>query len=394
MSKKKKEIVAPQEVLEHFIIRARRVQIHSLVQDGSVEKYAKTQMTVSFSTATGVMAVRDLVVPNEEIFESLTTRLRPFILSTESVYLPDVFGAIRSFISGDVLEEEDKNLEKALVSAEQCFEHRFLKQDVETYAVQLLDEERSPKSGYISDVTMAGSWLYMDTVHADPHGKKAEGKMFGYDARYSAASPFFCELAILVVSILNIVKVLADKGYLTISDTACSEPVTYSEAEKRRGEKIVESSLRVFPAGTLPPEGTRLEDIPGGIEATPMVLSLLADPEGRAILTVCQENGDPLELYPAYRILRDDSFVFLVNDVLWLTVSRDIISGRSSVLPLFEAVKGRETEAISFFRDFSFPHYIEVSFNYAGEEHGFMLYFELFSVKEGESMRKGDEKTE
>ena len=58
MSKKKaREIIAPQEVIERFVIRARRVKAHSLVQDGSVEKYAKTQMTVSFSMANGAAKI-------------------------------------------------------------------------------------------------------------------------------------------------------------------------------------------------------------------------------------------------------------------------------------------------------------------------------------------------
>lgn len=130
----------------------------------------------------------------------------------------------------DAPGEKDKDLEKALVSAEQRFEHRFREQDVETYAVRLFDGEGNPESGYVSDAVMAGSWLHTDTVHADPHDEKAEGKKFGYRARYAAASPLFCELAILVLGMLNIVKALVEKGDLTISDTVWSEPVTYAEA--------------------------------------------------------------------------------------------------------------------------------------------------------------------
>ena len=302
MSKKRKErdAVTPQEVLERFVIRARRVKAHSLVQDGSVEKYAKTQMTVSFSMTTGATTIKDVVVPDEEVFESLATRLRPFIVKSEPIYLPNVFRAIRSLVPVDALGEKDEDLEKALVSAEQRFEHRFREQDVETYAVQLLDREGNPESGYVSDAVMAGSWLYTDTVHTDPHGEKAEGKKFGYRARYAAASPFFCELAILVVSMLIIVKALVEKGDLTISDAVWSEPVTYAEAEETEGERVVEGSMRVFPVGTILPDGVRLEDIPGGVEATPMVLDLLADPEGHAVLTVYEESGEPISTYPAY----------------------------------------------------------------------------------------------
>lgn len=393
MSKKKeRDAIAPQEVLERFVIRARRVKAHSLVQDGSVEKYAKTQMTVSFSMTTGATTIKDVVVPDEEVFESLATRLRPFIVKSEPIYLPNVFRAIRSLVPVDALGEKDEDFEKALVSAEQRFEHRFREQDVETYSVQLLDGEGNPESGYVSDAVMAGSWLYTDTVHADPHGEKAEGKKFGYRARYAAASPFFCELAILVVSMLNIVKALVEKGDLTISDTVWSEPVTYAEAEETAGERVVEGSMRVFPAGTIIPDGARLEDIPGGIEATPMVLDLLADPEGRAVLTVYEESGEPIASYPAYRRLGDDTFVFLVNDVLSMIVPRDILSGCPSSIPISEANEGRAAEAHSLLGSFSSPRRIEVRFNYDGKEQRFMLSFELSSAEVGEASSRDGER--
>lgn len=392
MSKKKeRDAVTPQEVLERFVIRARRVKAHSLVQDGSVEKYAKTQMTISFSMTTGAMTIKNVVVPNEEVFESLATRLRPFIVKSEPIYLPKVFRAIRSLVPVDALGEKDKDLEKALVSAEQRFEHRFREQDVETYAVQLFDGEGNPESGYVSDAVMAGSWLYTDTVHADPHGEKAEGKKFGYRARYAAASPFFCELAILVLGMLDIVKALVEKGDLTISDTVWSEPVTYAEAEEAAGERVMEGSMRVFPVGMVPPDGASLEDIPGGVEATPMIIGLLADPEGRAVLTLHGESGEPIASYLAYRKLGDDAFVFLVNDVLSLIVPRDILSGNPSAIPILEAIKGREAEAHSLLRSFSSPNCVEVSFNYDGKKQRFMLYFELSSDEGGESSPKDGE---
>ncbi len=392
MSKKKeRDAVTPQEVLERFVIRARRVKAHSLVQDGSVERYAKTQMTVSFSMTTEAVTIKDVVVPDEEVFESLATRLRPFIVKSEPIYLPDVFRAIRSLVPVDALGKKDEDLERALASAEQRFEHRFREQDVKTYAIQLLDGEGNPESGYVSDAVMAGSWLYTDTVHADPHGKKAEGKKFGYRARYAAASPFFCELAILIVSMLNIVRALVEKGYLTISDTVWSEPVTYAEAEETAGERVVEGSMRVFPVGTISPDWARLEDIPGGIEATPMIVGLLADREGRAVLTLHGESGEPIAWYPAYRRLGDDTFVFLVNDILSLTVPRDILSGNPSAIPILEVIKGREAEAYSLLRSFSSPRRIEVSFNYDGKKQGFMLSFELSSDEVGElSSRDGE----
>ena len=186
-------------------------------------------------------------------------------------------------------------------------------------------------------------------------------------------------------------KALVEKGDLTIPDTAWSEPVTYAEAEEAAGEKVVEGSMRIFPVGTVPPDGARLEDIPGGIEATPMIIGLLADREGRAVLTLHGESGEPIASYPAYRRLGDDTFVFLVNDVLSLTVPRDILSGSPSSIPVFEANEGREVEAYSLFRSFSSPHRLEVRFNYDGKGRRLMLYFEPQPAEDGEPSPMGGE---
>lgn len=383
MSKRQqKEPISAQETIEQFVLRARRVQAHSLVKNGTVGEYAKAKMTVSFTPATGITTTTDHVVPDEEVFESLATRLRPFELEREPIYLPDVFKAIRACVPPESISE-DRHLEECLVSAENWFEHRCLKQDSVAYAVQLIDSEDNSETKYLSDVTLANSWLYTDTVHADPKGDKAEGRKLGYRERYKAASSFFSEFALFVVSLLNIVKALCDRGLLQISESAWTEPVTCEEADKEAGERIVEGSIYVFPVGTEVTTGNSPENIPGGTTLTPMLMKLLGDPEGRAVLNVLGEDETPVASYIAYRGLIENTFVFLVSDVLIITIPIDVLSGHTDTLPELAAVRGREEEAFSLFKSIESPHCAEIQFFYSNKQQAIKIKFEASLDEKG-----------
>lgn len=73
------------DILRRFVIRARRVEAHSLVQNNSVEKYVKPSMTISYKE--GQPTRIKYIMPDQEIFESLAARTRPCILESEPVYL-------------------------------------------------------------------------------------------------------------------------------------------------------------------------------------------------------------------------------------------------------------------------------------------------------------------
>lgn len=366
MSKKPKNpkpSIAPQEALERFVIRARRVQAHSLVQDGTVEKYAQPRVTVTMAPSTGRTTLKEHVIEDEEALESLATRLRPFIVGSDPIYLSKVFKAIRASVSAEAISEDEK-LERCLVSAEHWFEHRYEKKDSKAYAVQLLDKDENPQTGYLSDALLAESWVYTDTVHADPRGEKAEGEKLGYLQRYTAASSYFSEFARIIVSLLNIVKALAERGHLSLADTVWNEPVTYTAAEKEADEKLVDGSMYIFPAGTEPSSGVKISDIPNGVKATPMVMDLISDPEGKATLQVLDGDDNRVATYAAYRGLADDSFYFLIADVLELTVPRAVLTGQANVPFEFSLVSGMEDKALALLNLMAAPHTAELYFQY------------------------------
>ena len=84
------------DILRRFVIRARRVEAHSLVQNHAVEKYVKPSMKVDYKE--GQPPRIKYAMPDQEIFESLAARTRPCILGSEPVYLDKVFRSIEMLL--------------------------------------------------------------------------------------------------------------------------------------------------------------------------------------------------------------------------------------------------------------------------------------------------------
>lgn len=379
MSKKKSESLTPQQTLERFVIRARRVKAHSLVRSGEVKKYAKPSGTITMS-ATGEISIKDHVITDEEALESLTARLRPFIVKSEPIHLPEVFEAINSCVTDDALTED---MRKALESAKSWFNHRYEEKDSRAYAIQMLDKGGNSLTDYLSDALLADSWVYTDVVHADPQGDKAEGLKAGYLSRYEAGSSFFCEFALVIVGLLNILKDLDNKGVLQLDRRVWEEPVTYEEAEKHRADSVAEGSLYVFPIGTVPPSGAKPEDIPGAVKATAVVMGILSDPEGRAALVTFDADKNQTARLPVYRKIAGDTLVLLINDALELTVPATAFAEGKSV-PLSFSMKplgkdGEQTLATAMLM--TRPNSGELYFNY--NDHTIRLHIEL-TMQSGE----------
>ena len=235
MAKKRREAcgLSTQEIIERFVIRARRVEAHSLVKSGDVERYADPKITVSVSE-TGDINIQHHACADEEAVESLAGRLRPFIVTSESIYLANVLKAIRSLVPAESFSEDEAT---AFDFVGNWFRHRYKDKDNKRYDVQLIDEEGAPRTDLLSDALLADSWIYTDTVHADPMGDKAEAQKLGYSERYRTGASFFCEFALIIVSLLNIVCALAKRGLLQVPESVWSEQITYVDAEKADKEK-------------------------------------------------------------------------------------------------------------------------------------------------------------
>lgn len=129
--------LSSEETLERFVIRARRVENNSLVKSGDIERHATLQMTCCL-TESGDASIQHHVCTDEEAVESLATRLRPFIVKSEPIYLPKILKAIYLQAPSESLSEDEV---ETLKTAESWFSHRYEEKDSERYRVQLMGKD-------------------------------------------------------------------------------------------------------------------------------------------------------------------------------------------------------------------------------------------------------------
>lgn len=74
------------EILERFVVRARRVGAHSIVQDwDELMRHAQGGFGGTLDV-TGRMTITRRLPADEEVFESLASRVRPLTVESEPVY--------------------------------------------------------------------------------------------------------------------------------------------------------------------------------------------------------------------------------------------------------------------------------------------------------------------
>lgn len=338
------------------------MKAHSLVQSGEAKRYSTLTGTITMSEA-GEVSIRYNVPSDEEAIEALAGRLRPFIVKSEPIYLPKIFKAIGLCVPADSLAEGEK---QCLDSAGEWFEHRYEKKDSKTYAVQIMDKEGNPQTGYLPDALLAESWMYADVVHADPREEKAEGLKVGYLERYKAASTFFCEFALVIVDLLNLVEELEEKNLLQLSDDVWEKPVTYAEAIETKSEKVVEGSMYVLPVGTEPPPGVTPKDIPGAVKVTTTLMKTLSQPEAAAIFSVLNAEGQLISCEPTFREISDDCFTFFINGIAKLTVPKEILSQRANPKGTitFEPMETKASDAKELLESITYPNFCDLQFMY------------------------------
>lgn len=199
------------DILRRFVIRARRVEAHSLVQNHAVEKYVKPSMKVDYKE--GQPPRIKYAMPDQEIFESLAARTRPCILGSEPVYLDKVFRSIEMLLGERQLAGQAK---KCLDSCRKTFQNLHDKDKGTSYSIQTYNADNIPEGEPLSDLLIGEAWLYSDLVHADPKDDKAKALKLSYRDRYYAGTSFFSMLAIVIVNMLNFVTIINSQYHLGV----------------------------------------------------------------------------------------------------------------------------------------------------------------------------------
>lgn len=166
-------------------------------------------------------------LPNEEVLESLTGRLRPLLLGSESVYCMKVLDAIDSVLakqeSGtaglDALCEKATQLRKAWSFHDEK-NYRTLR-----YSTQTAKIDGSESTPQVSDSQLALAWRYGDLVHVDDKGKKKPGTLLPIKERYSGAVHYFSSAALLCAETFDLVSHLADLEWFELGEQTRNTPV-------------------------------------------------------------------------------------------------------------------------------------------------------------------------
>lgn len=237
-----------EQALRRFVLRARRIQAHSLVRDRKkLAELAQLQYEVAI-TDEGTVEMRQRL-PDEEVFESLAARLRPLVLQSESVYYETVLDALDSVLA----EATAEDIEELRLHAQRLRGFWALHVDKALPAVRYTTQARRADGSEVTplaaDSQVAMAWLYGDLVHVDVQGKKIAGTYFPLKERFAAAVPYFATIAVACLRTFDLVSILIERDILTIDEDAMNLSVVVGT-----DELITTGTAYIAPAGTELPD--------------------------------------------------------------------------------------------------------------------------------------------
>ncbi|SCL35822.1 hypothetical protein [Micromonospora aurantiaca (nom. illeg.)] len=239
--------ISDEELLGRFVLRARRVHAHSLVQDWDELLYHARGEFQAHIDISGRMSIRRRLPDHEEVFESLASRVRPLTVKSEPVYYVKVFTAIDRLLGDrqgdDPHRERLQQLRRAWEAAE------IQGTQAQAYALQSARIDGTEATNMVSDTQLAAAWLYADLVHADATGPKREALAFPLRERYAAAVRLFSHLAALTVETLRLVQSLRDSSVLSVASSAWDDDVVIGATEF-----VQEAQAFVAPVGASAPD--------------------------------------------------------------------------------------------------------------------------------------------
>lgn len=226
--------------LEAFVVRARRVEAHSLAQDlQALQQLAAGRWQLVHDGRTVRMSQE---LPPEEVIESAAARVRPLLLKSEHCHYGKALTAIGYFVRDGSIPAQLQQLRarwKARVEeggAERSTGYRVLVHDAAT-----------GERGDMDDVRLAHAWIYGDVVHHDPH-RRMDADPFGLKERFRAAVPLVAWTMCATIGLLRSIRTLQTQGRLELARAAFEEPVVLTTTTF-----VQEAKVYMAPEGTRSP---------------------------------------------------------------------------------------------------------------------------------------------
>jgi hypothetical protein len=208
----------PQAIVEAFLLRARRVQSHSLIREhpALMQKLhsGEVKLNITRNTKTGESTHRVRIeYPPEEAMESLAGRVRPLILRGEPIYYDKVFDALEELVGSERLDEEID------LAWWRNYWHEAADANLDAQAYWV-----ATPGGKVTDRKLMYAWLYGDVVHAKSP-RSPVIRDLGIDERYYAAAPVIARICDRVLYTKFMLDLLRDKGLFAVDPAVLEDEV-------------------------------------------------------------------------------------------------------------------------------------------------------------------------
>lgn len=208
-----------------FIVRARRVEEHTLAQDKSfVQQVAEGTYTVTMIDGEDEATISVLLPASEELLESATARVRPLVLKTEATHSLTALNALRYLL---------RDYEEHFFGSP--YQQAYY--EIRAGWMELEADYRSPLSRFTLMLSTAGesqsipfedlawAWVYGDVVHAFPE-RRDQTAAYGVRARYEAGAMLTCQIILQAIATLNLIRQIRAQGWIDLPDDPFTEQVT------------------------------------------------------------------------------------------------------------------------------------------------------------------------
>lgn len=279
--------------LNRFVLRARRIEAHSLANDRKALSFLSEFTFTGHIRLDGTMETHR-ALPDEEAFESLAARVRPVLVKTESVHHEQVLDAIQAAI-----DATDSDIPEGLLVRLAGLQNEWPKFDLDStqvlrFAVQSTKTDGSETTPQVSDTQLAAAWLYGDLVHVDTRGNKSDGQLFPVKERYSAAVTYFTHAVVLTLMTLDLVIALHELGVIDLDEDSLLEDVVVGV-----DELVDEGVAYVGPVGSpMPSLDIAFQELPEDFRPF-TVTELLRQTPANQVQVVLTAHGSSVGEYEA-----------------------------------------------------------------------------------------------
>ncbi|MFG2402634.1 hypothetical protein [Streptomyces lydicus] len=225
--------------LEAFVVRARRIEAHSLAQDrDALQRLANVEWNI-VSDGQKITVRQEL--PPEELVESAAARIRPLLLKGEHCHYDKALTAIAYFVRDGSIPAQVKALRAQ-------WRERVEEGGARAGGYQVtVHDPATGRQGEMNDISLAHAWIYGDVVHHDAD-RRAGADPFGLQERFRAAVPLIAWTTLATIGLLDSIRALHAAQRLELSPAALDQPVVLAETTFTEEVKVYTA-----PVGTAPP---------------------------------------------------------------------------------------------------------------------------------------------